>query len=343
MKTRVAATLGAALALAVSAGGPAAAAELELAPAGKPRFPVRAFALTLPSKMSLGSGQVTVRENGETIPHVRVVSGSATDQLGVVLVIDASNSMSGEAIAGATDAARTLADHRNQNQPLGIVTFNDTAEALLNPTTDETEINSALSSPPALARGTHIYDAVDVAIDQLEEEGISKGSVVVLSDGADTGSSESVDDVAAAARQAGVRLYAVGLRSSAYDPGPLQQLAAGGRDVLRGELPGGAARDLPPARGGAREPVPGPLPLAGRPRTAGRRGGPGRRSARSRHGAVHDAGPRGRWSAYVPTRVRGRLLAVEGDRRGGEPDRRTSPRARARPAVPAEQPIARAA
>ena len=97
MRARVAATVGAALALALCAGAPASAADLELAPAGKARFPVRAFALTLPSEMSLSSGQVTVRENGRTVPDVSVVSGTATDQLGVVLVIDASNSMRGEA------------------------------------------------------------------------------------------------------------------------------------------------------------------------------------------------------------------------------------------------------
>jgi tight adherence protein B len=228
MRARVATTVAAALALALSAGAPATAATLELTPAGKPRFPARAFALTLPSKVKLVSDQVTVIENRREVPGVSVVAGTATDQLGVVLVIDASNSMRGEAIAGATEAARTLADHRNPNQPLGIVTFNDGATALLRLTTEDTEIGVALADPPALARGTHIYDAVDVAIGLLEQEGISGGSVVVLSDGADTGSRRSADDVAAAARQAGVRLYAVGLRSPAFEPGPLEELAAGG-------------------------------------------------------------------------------------------------------------------
>jgi tight adherence protein B len=227
MTARLAATIGAVLAVALSAGAPASAANLELAPAGKPRFPVRTFALTLPAELSLSSQEVTVRENGRIVPDASVVSGTATSQLGVVLVMDASNSMRGEAIAGATVAARTLANHRNRRQPLGIVTFNDEAATLLSPTTDETEIDSALSSPPALARGTHIYDAVDVAIALFEEEGISGGSVVVLSDGSDTGSGQTVTDVTATAREAGVRIHAVGLRSPAFEPDPLQDLATG--------------------------------------------------------------------------------------------------------------------
>ena len=227
MRARLASAVAAALAVALFAG-PAAAETLELAPAGKPRFPKRAFALTLPSEKSLQAGQVTVLENGREVPKVSVLAGAATDQLGVVLVIDASNSMRGEAIAGATDAARTLADHRNPNQPLGIVTFNDSATALLEPTTKDTEIGVALTDPPALARGTHIYDAVDAAIGMLEDEGIAGGSVVVLSDGSDTGSRKSADEVAAAVREAGVRLYTVGLRSPAFRPGPLEDLAAAG-------------------------------------------------------------------------------------------------------------------
>jgi tight adherence protein B len=136
--------------------------------------------------------------------------------------------MRGEAIAGATDAARTLADRRNARQPLGIVTFNETATVLLRPSTVDTEIDVALAEPPPLARGTRIYDAVDAAVGLLQEDGISGGSVVVLSDGSDTGSRQSADAVATAARDAGVRLYTVGLRSSAFDPGPLQELAADG-------------------------------------------------------------------------------------------------------------------
>jgi tight adherence protein B len=228
MRPRVAATIAAGLALALSASGTAAAATLELAPVGKPRFPARAYALTLPSETSLAASEVTVTENGRAVPGVSVVSGAATDQLGVVLVIDASNSMRGAAIAGATEAARTLAEHRNPSQPLGIVTFNDTATRLLRPTTEETEVDFALAEPPPLARGTHIYDAVNAAIGMLAREGTAGGSVVVLSDGSDTGSLRTEADVAAAAREAGVRLYAVGLRSAAYDPVPLRDLAAGG-------------------------------------------------------------------------------------------------------------------
>jgi tight adherence protein B len=218
-------------ALALLGSGEALAANLELAPAGKPRFPARAFALTLPTARSIGAGQVTVTENRRRIPGAVVLPGTATSakQLGIVLVIDASNSMKGDAIERATAAARTLAERRNVHQSIGIIAFHHRAITILPPTTDQAKIDAALASPPELARGTRIYDAVDAGVALLQQSGITGGSLVVLSDGSDTGSKSGVEEVASAARQNGVRVYTVGLRSPAFDPGPLEELAATGR------------------------------------------------------------------------------------------------------------------
>ena len=56
---------------------------------------------------------------------------------------------------------------------------------------------------------------------------ITAGSVVVLSDGADTGSAASRDDVVEAAKAAHARVFAVGLRSGQFDPTTLRSLATG--------------------------------------------------------------------------------------------------------------------
>ena len=231
MRRMLSAGLIGALTVALLVSGQALAASLELAPAGKPRFPARAYAVTLPTAKSVGPGQVMVKENGRTIPGAIVLPGTATGskQLGVVLVIDASDSLRGEAIQGATEAARTLATHRNVHQSIGIIAFNRSAVTLLPPTTDQAKIDAALATAPVLERGTRIYDAVGEGVKMLQRAGISGGSLVVLSDGSDTGSVSTLDEAADAARAAGVRVYAVGLRSSAFEPGPLEELAATGR------------------------------------------------------------------------------------------------------------------
>ena len=71
-----------------------------------------------------------------------------------------------------------------------------------------------------------MFDAVSVALDQLELANIAAGSVVVLSDGADTGSRVSPAAVKKRARTANVAVHTVGLRSRAFDDGGLRGLAA---------------------------------------------------------------------------------------------------------------------
>ena len=221
------------LALLVVAGLlPAAAGaegELRLTEAGDARFPDRSYVLSLPVGMSLDETRVRILENGEPVDQLSVVpAGEAAEgEFGVVLVIDASKSMSGAAIAGAVEAARAFAEQRSPNQLVAILVFNSTSSVLLPFTTDQGEIEAALARPPALARGTHVYDAVDAALGLLREAEIAAGSVVVLSDGADTGSAASRADVAARARADGVRVFSVGLRSPGFDFAALEQLADG--------------------------------------------------------------------------------------------------------------------
>jgi tight adherence protein B len=138
--------------------------------------------------------------------------------------------MRGAPIQAAVEAARSFAAQRNSSQQLGIVVFNRTPHVLVPLTTDGAAIDTALAAPPELASSTHLYDAVDLAVSLLREARISPGSVVVLSDGADTGSTLASAEVAARAREANVRIFTVGLEARALNPDTLGGLAedAGG-------------------------------------------------------------------------------------------------------------------
>ena len=210
---------------------PAAGAvdELRLTEAGGTRFPDRSYVLSLPEGMSLDESRVRILENGEPVDQLSVVPAdeAAEGEFGVVLVIDASNSMRGTAIAGAVEAARAFAEQRSPNQLVAVLVFNSASSVLLPFTADQGEIEAALAQPPALAHGTHVYDAVDAALGLLQEAEIAAGSVVVLSDGADTGSTALLTDVAGRARADGVRVFSVGLRSRGFDFAALERLAAG--------------------------------------------------------------------------------------------------------------------
>jgi tight adherence protein B len=229
MRRFAASWLAAVAALALLASSAAAEDELRLTPAGGARFPDRAYVLSLPTGTPLGQADVVVRENGEPVDNVTVVPASAagTGQFAVVLVIDASNSMRGDAIKGAVEAARVFAAQRAGNQLMAIVMFNTESTVPLPFTTDQKKIDAVLSTTPPLARGTRIYDAVGTAVDMLVKADVAAGSVIVLSDGADTGSAMALDDVAATADSRRIRIFTVGLRSRAFESDSLERLAQG--------------------------------------------------------------------------------------------------------------------
>ena len=217
---------------------------LKLTRVGKPRFPDRTYALTLPAGSTVDPAQIHVDENGEAVAGESVSPASrAAEKLGVVLVIDASKSMTGQPIEDAMAAAGTFARRRNPIQPLGVVTFNSGVETLLPLTTDGGTIQRALDAPPTLRRETHVYDGVDAAVSLLARADLAGGSVVVMSDGADTGSDISLGKAAAHARAEGIRVFSVGLQSSAFRPDPLQQIASDSRGSYS---EAGNGRDLAP-------------------------------------------------------------------------------------------------
>jgi tight adherence protein B len=226
MRLRCAALAAFACALAAAATS-GAATRPQLTPAGNADFPDRAFVLTTPKPISLDDEKVVIRENGARVGELAVIPAgeAASRTFATMLVLDASNSMKGEAIAKAVAAARAFAARRPGSQGLGVVTFNRRVNVVLEPTTDPDQIRQALATRPRLEEETHLYDAASAAIDVLQEQGVSVATVVLLTDGNDTGSAITPDQLAAKARAAGVRLFAVGLRSPQFRPERLKALA----------------------------------------------------------------------------------------------------------------------
>jgi tight adherence protein B len=231
MRLRRLVVLTVTVAAAAALASTAAAARFHITEAGAD-FPDRAFVLSLPSGMKLSAGDVDVHENGEPVNELTLVPAGGTQvktkDFGVVLVIDASISMRGNAQAAALNAARAFAAQRPAKQQLGIVAFNSTPTVVLPLTTDPAKINAALAKPTPLNVGTHIYDAVETAVTMLKSSNIGAGSIVVLSDGADTGSEKNLGEVAAEAQQAHIRIFSVGLRSRFFDKQTLEALSAQG-------------------------------------------------------------------------------------------------------------------
>jgi tight adherence protein B len=219
--------------LALLLAGSAMADTVELSETQGAKFPNKSFVLTLPAQRVLTANDVTVFEDSEQVPDVRVVPGNTNGArtFGAVLVIDTSQSMHGAPIAAAMEAARQFASHRPPGQRLGVVFFSHDYNVALSPTSDPAKIDGVLAQQPTLSKGTRLYDATAAAMRALNGAHVTVGSIVVLSDGADVGSTLQGSAVADAARRTHTRVFTVGLRSRSYNGSTLRELAAasGGR------------------------------------------------------------------------------------------------------------------
>ena len=122
-------------------------------------FPDRAYVLSLPKRTAVTASRLTVTENGEPVQGLAVEApgGSAS---GAILLIDASNSMRGAPIEGAMAAARAFLAQRTANLPVAVVVFGPSDTVLAEFTTDAKKLEATVAETPALAEGTHIYDAL---------------------------------------------------------------------------------------------------------------------------------------------------------------------------------------
>jgi tight adherence protein B len=228
MKRSVVAALAACAVLAACLAGAASADTLELTPIGRLPFPERGFVVDLPPGAAVAPSTVRILENGRPVRDVDVAPlDEASIRFGVVLALDASESMTGVPLQSAVDAARSFVAHRVTGEEVSVVAFNGGVRVLQPLTSDSSKLDKVLSRTPEVTHGTRIYDAIDRSLAVLAQSGVSSGSIVLLSDGADIGSATSIEKVIARAHARHVRIFTVGLRSGAFDSQPLERLAEG--------------------------------------------------------------------------------------------------------------------
>lgn len=217
------------LALGALAGAGAAAAvdspAFQVTPVGRLPFPERGYVVDLPRQAAITPSQVRVTENGAPVGFTFTPLASTGVRYGAVLAIDASRSMKGKPFAAAVAAARSFVAHRGQNERIGLVAFNGGVHVLQPPSLSGQELSLALSHPPALAYGTRIFDALDRSLKLLVRDKVTTAAIVLLSDGADVGSTTTLEQAVSQARARHVRVFTVGLRSKAFNGSALRAIA----------------------------------------------------------------------------------------------------------------------
>ena len=179
------------------------------------------------------------------------------------IALDTSGSMAGEKIDAARGALnRFVFDLLDERDEVFLYRFGDTPVLLQGWTDDRPSLARALGRT-APDGGTAMYDTVARAVPMAEEGRHQKKALVVISDGNDTSSRVTSQELKQIIRQSDVLIYAVGIDGTSTDPLRRRPPTTGRPPVPRGPttfppvFPGG-----PPARPPRRFPV-APSQIAG--------------------------------------------------------------------------------
>ncbi|MCL2543673.1 MAG: type II secretion system F family protein [Nocardioidaceae bacterium] len=177
------------------------------------------------ARMDLGG--VTASLDGTSLDATASSARAGTTvERTAILAIDTSDSMSQQGrFAAAKQAALTYLKAVPADVKVGIVTFDRLVSVALPPTTDRSRATSVVDGL-TLSRGTHLYDGLLSAVSAAGDTG--QRSILVLSDGADTGSSATMSSAAGSIHSANALVDAVSLGRQAGNMQALREIASAG-------------------------------------------------------------------------------------------------------------------
>ncbi len=211
-------------ALVVAAVAAAAAQQTHVEPAQQPApFRSGASLVSLNVTVADGSkravsglhaGDFAVYEDGVQQRVQFFESGGVPIDL--ILLIDASSSMRGK-MAVVHEAALGFLKTLRDGDRAAIVSFSDTVNVSQPLTTDRPALTAAVGATRADG-ATSLHNALYVSLKEFgrsaqHSSDVRRQAIVVLSDGEDTSSLVSFDDVLALARRSGVSIYPIRLQS----------------------------------------------------------------------------------------------------------------------------------
>jgi len=185
---------------------------------------------------ALDPSQLTVTANGQPVQLAGVDPlGQTQEPVGIVLVIDVSGSMEGAPMEAAKAAATNFVSQKRPGDFIALVTFSDTVQTVSGFTTTAEALTARIAELVP-AGETAFNDGVLQGISLFEQSTASalRRNIIVLTDGADTASISTTDDVLEAINNPDnpVRVFGVALESSEFQPAAVQQIAEAGEGLF---------------------------------------------------------------------------------------------------------------
>jgi VWFA-related protein len=173
----------------------------------------------------LTASDFTVNENGNAILPITVSSLGAQKPIDVAMALDASVSMSSTDKVNVKAAANTFVDLMSTNDQGAVIGFGVNVVVQEHLTSDKTQLHNAINTYEQGVDGswTSLYDAIIVSVDEVKSSSNVR-AVIVMTDGVDTQSTNTMVDAIDHANMYSVPVYTVGIGS--VDQAVLQQIAA---------------------------------------------------------------------------------------------------------------------
>ena len=161
-------------------------------------------------------GGLVVRQDGEVVDASEAVPLEDQQALGIVLLIDASQSMADDAlIERVKEAARSFVDDKAATDQIAVVSFNSAIRVEQDFTADKKLLTSAIDKI-SLGNTTVLYDAL-VRSGELFGDRELQRNVVVFSDGGDAGSVAGESEALGALEEADAALFAIGVANPGFE------------------------------------------------------------------------------------------------------------------------------
>jgi Ca-activated chloride channel homolog len=159
-----------------------------------------------------------VLEEGKPQPIVHFHGGRGLPAR-ILLLIDASGSMGEERkVANARWAAARFLEELSPEDQVAVAGFDSRYWGVVAFTTDREAVRKGMETITPFG-STALHDALDQAARDIASHGEGRRAVVVLTDGVDTSSQKTADEVIARSRALDVPIYSVSVVSPLDDPG----------------------------------------------------------------------------------------------------------------------------
>ena len=183
--------------------------------------------------LELGKSNFVIKENNLEIKDFTAQKISETSEpIATLLVLDTSDSMKGEPISNAKNAAISFIDNMRDIDKVAIVGFADIVTEYSSFTSDKIVLKKSIEAISSEGE-TSLFDGIIRGLGMFKSvDEIKYQYMLVLSDGTDTVSTSTADDVVALASSGNITIYSIALLSKEFSPSDLETIAKASNGAL---------------------------------------------------------------------------------------------------------------